>query len=54
MSRYRYLFSPMRIGPVVVPNRIVFAAHLTKPLNLQELHRIIRQSAPPADIPQER
>lgn len=27
--RYRYLFSPMRIGPVVVPNRIVFAAHLT-------------------------
>jgi 2,4-dienoyl-CoA reductase (NADPH2) len=29
MSRYRYLFSPMRIGPVVVPNRIVFAAHLT-------------------------
>ncbi|WP_447002606.1 mycofactocin system FadH/OYE family oxidoreductase 2 [Saccharothrix isguenensis] len=29
MSRYRYLFSPLRIGPVVVPNRIVFAAHLT-------------------------
>jgi len=29
MSRYRYLFSPMRIGPVVVRNRIVFSAHLT-------------------------
>lgn len=29
MSRYRYLFSPVRLGPVVVPNRIVFAAHLT-------------------------
>ena len=29
MSRYRYLFSPLRIGPVVVPNRIVFSAHLT-------------------------
>ncbi len=29
MSRYRYLFSPMRIGPVVVPNRVVFSAHLT-------------------------
>ncbi len=29
MSRYRYLFSPLRIGPVVVSNRIVFSAHLT-------------------------
>src|SRR5215472_14424022 len=29
MSRYRYLFSPLRIGPVLVPNRIVFSAHLT-------------------------
>ena len=29
MSRYRYLFSPLRIGPVVVDNRIVFSAHLT-------------------------
>ena len=28
-SRYRYLFSPLRVGPVVVPNRIVFSAHLT-------------------------
>jgi len=28
-SRYRYLFSPLRIGPVVVRNRIVFSAHLT-------------------------
>ncbi len=28
-SRYRYLFTPLRIGPVVVPNRIVFSAHLT-------------------------
>jgi mycofactocin system FadH/OYE family oxidoreductase 2 len=28
-GRFRYLFSPIRIGPVVVPNRIVFAAHLT-------------------------
>ena len=27
--RYRYLFSPLRLGPVVVPNRIVFSAHLT-------------------------
>ena len=29
MSQYRYLFSPLRLGPVVVPNRIVFSAHLT-------------------------
>ena len=29
MSRYRYLFSPLRIGPVNVRNRIVFSAHLT-------------------------
>jgi len=28
-SQYRYLFSPLRIGPVTVANRIVFAAHLT-------------------------
>ncbi|GAC1535433.1 MAG: NADH:flavin oxidoreductase [Acidimicrobiales bacterium] len=27
--RYRYLFSPLRVGPVVLPNRIVFSAHLT-------------------------
>lgn len=29
MSRYRYLFSPLRLGPVTVRNRIVFSAHLT-------------------------
>jgi mycofactocin system FadH/OYE family oxidoreductase 2 len=29
VSRYRYLFSPLRIGPVVVHNRVVFSAHLT-------------------------
>jgi 2,4-dienoyl-CoA reductase (NADPH2) len=28
-SRYRYLFSPLRVGPVVVRNRIVLSAHLT-------------------------
>ena len=28
-TRYRYLFSPLRLGPVTVPNRIVFSAHLT-------------------------
>jgi 2,4-dienoyl-CoA reductase (NADPH2) len=28
-SRYPLLFSPMRLGPVVVANRVVFAAHLT-------------------------
>ncbi len=28
-SRYHYLFSPLRVGPVVVRNRIVFSAHLT-------------------------
>ena len=29
MSRYRHLFSPLRLGPVTVPNRVVFSAHLT-------------------------
>jgi 2,4-dienoyl-CoA reductase (NADPH2) len=29
MTRYRYLFSPLRLGPVTVRNRIVFSAHLT-------------------------
>ena len=28
-SGHRYLFKPLRLGPVVVPNRIVFCAHLT-------------------------
>ena len=37
MSEYRYLFSPLKIGAVVVPNRINFAAHLT---NLSEDHQI--------------
>jgi mycofactocin system FadH/OYE family oxidoreductase 2 len=37
VSTYRYLFSPLKIGSVVVPNRINFAAHLT---NLSENHRI--------------
>jgi mycofactocin system FadH/OYE family oxidoreductase 2 len=29
MSEFRYLFSPLKIGNVVVPNRIHFAAHMT-------------------------
>ncbi|HXW35170.1 MAG TPA: mycofactocin system FadH/OYE family oxidoreductase 2 [Acidimicrobiales bacterium] len=28
-TRYPLLFSPLRLGPVTVPNRIVFSAHLT-------------------------
>jgi 2,4-dienoyl-CoA reductase (NADPH2) len=28
-SHYRHLFTPLRIGPVTVRNRIVFSAHLT-------------------------
>jgi mycofactocin system FadH/OYE family oxidoreductase 2 len=28
-GRYRHLFTPLRLGPVTVPNRVVFAAHLT-------------------------
>ena len=37
MSEYRYLFSPLKLGSVVVPNRINFAAHLT---NLSRDHQI--------------
>ncbi len=37
MSEFKYLFSPLKIGSVVVPNRINFAAHLT---NLSENHMI--------------
>ena len=37
MSEYRYLFSPLKIGSIVVPNRINFAAHLT---NLAENQQI--------------
>jgi len=29
VSEFRYLFSPLKIGTVVVPNRIHFAAHMT-------------------------
>jgi mycofactocin system FadH/OYE family oxidoreductase 2 len=28
-SKYRYLFSPLQIGPITVRNRVVFSAHLT-------------------------
>jgi mycofactocin system FadH/OYE family oxidoreductase 2 len=28
-GQYQYLFTPIRIGQTVIPNRIVFAAHLT-------------------------
>jgi 2,4-dienoyl-CoA reductase (NADPH2) len=28
-GRYRHLFSPLRIGPLTVRNRVVFSAHLT-------------------------
>ena len=28
-ARYRHLFTPLRLGPVTVANRIVFSAHLT-------------------------
>jgi 2,4-dienoyl-CoA reductase (NADPH2) len=28
-GRYRHLFTPLRLGPVTVANRIVFSAHLT-------------------------
>ena len=37
MSEYRYLFAPLKLGSVVVPNRINFAAHLT---NLSVDHQI--------------
>ena len=32
-GQYQYLFTPIRIGQTVIPNRVVFAAHLT---NLSE------------------
>jgi 2,4-dienoyl-CoA reductase-like NADH-dependent reductase (Old Yellow Enzyme family)/thioredoxin reductase len=28
-ASYRYLFSPLRVGPLTLANRVVFAAHLT-------------------------
>ncbi len=28
-GRYRYLFSPLRVGPLTLRNRVVFSAHLT-------------------------
>lgn len=37
MSEFRYLFSPLKIGSVIVPNRIHFAAHMT---NLGEDQKI--------------
>ncbi len=29
VGKYRYLFTPLRLGPVTVRNRVVFSAHLT-------------------------
>jgi mycofactocin system FadH/OYE family oxidoreductase 2 len=37
MTEFKFLFSPLRIGTAVVPNRISFSAHLT---NFGEDHRI--------------
>ncbi|MFH0821154.1 MAG: mycofactocin system FadH/OYE family oxidoreductase 2 [Pseudomonadota bacterium] len=37
MSEFKYLFSPIKMGSVVVPNRISFSAHLT---NFGEEHGI--------------
>ena len=37
MTEFRYLFSPLQLGSVIVPNRIHFAAHMT---NFGENHRI--------------
>ncbi len=37
MSDYSFLFSPLKIGSTIIPNRINFAAHLT---NLSENHQI--------------
>ena len=28
-SRFRHLFTPIRLGPITLENRIVFSAHLT-------------------------
>lgn len=40
MAEFRFLFSPLRIGIVTVPNRISFSAHLT---NFGEDHGISRR-----------
>ncbi len=29
VRQFRYLFEPLKLGPVTIPNRIVFSAHLT-------------------------
>ncbi len=29
VGRYRYLFSPLKLGPITVRNRVIFSAHLT-------------------------
>jgi 2,4-dienoyl-CoA reductase-like NADH-dependent reductase (Old Yellow Enzyme family) len=29
VDQYQYLFTPIRVGQTTIPNRIVFAAHLT-------------------------
>ena len=37
MAKFRFLFSPIKIGSIVVPNRICFSAHLT---NFSEDYKI--------------
>jgi 2,4-dienoyl-CoA reductase-like NADH-dependent reductase (Old Yellow Enzyme family) len=29
VDQYQYLFTPIHVGQTTIPNRIVFAAHLT-------------------------
>ena len=42
-ARYRHLFTPLRLGPVTVPNRIVFSAHLTNYAAGRAAHRAARR-----------
>ena len=41
-GQYQFLFMPIRIGQTIISNRIVFAAHLTKPVSFDDLNAVIR------------
>ena len=43
VRRYRHLFTPLRLGPLTVPNRIVFSAHLTNYAERRDAHRAARR-----------
>lgn len=55
MSEFKYLFSPLKIGSVVIPNRLHFAPHMTNYaennlISDQHIHYYLERTKGGADL----